>query len=244
MVLQDLFDTLAGGEFAQLSLANSVTGSIKEEAYPKIVNAINRSLREVYKKLLLKKKKILLYQQTGVSRYYLRADYLGDVGSMGSDMYIVEDEDDPFTDDLIRILGIVTDDADGEEVDVPLNPTYLVEALTIRTAAFDTLDLITTGTSQIFTIEYQATYPKILITEDFDPEVVYLYYPPFIEEALTNYIASLLVKGKVTKASEGEGYATNTFTYKYDKAIQKLIDLGLAESATPTDTRFENRGWV
>lgn len=49
MVLQDLLDNLATGEFANLSLANSTVGSIKEEAYPRIIRAINRSLLEIYK---------------------------------------------------------------------------------------------------------------------------------------------------------------------------------------------------
>ena len=139
-----------------------------------------------------------------------------------------------------RLFSIKTED----DEEVPLNPAQLVGDTSIRTSAFDTLDLITTLEEQILTIDYQATYPKIIITEDFDPETVNLYYPSFIEEALTNYIASLLVKGRVTKASEGEGYATNTFTYKYDNAIQKLIDLGLAEEAVASNSRFENRGWV
>jgi len=240
MVLQDLFDTLAEGEFAQLALANSVTGSIKEEAYPKMINAINRSLREVYKRLILKRKDLLLHQQTGISRYYLRTEYVGTVGSMNSGMYLEEDYDDLFNDDIIRILRIKTQ-ADEE---VPLNPVNLVEDTSVRTVAFDTLDLITNKENQILTINYQAAYPRIIITEDFDPETFNLYYPPFIEEALTNYIASLLVKGRITKASEGEGYATNTFTYKYDSAVQRLIDLGLAEEAVTSDSRFEKRGWV
>ena len=57
MVLQDLFDTLASGEFSGLSLGQSVTGSIKEEAYPKVVAALNRGLVEIYKRY----KSILLH---------------------------------------------------------------------------------------------------------------------------------------------------------------------------------------
>ncbi len=240
MVLQDLFDTLAAGEFAHLALGNSPTGTIKEEAYPKVVTALNRALRELYKRFILKKKSCLLYQQADLTLYYLRSEYIGSVGSMGESAYIADSYDDPFNDDIIRIIDIQTD----QDEEVPLNSAKVTGDIAVRTAAFDTLTLITTKTDQVLTVNYQASYPRIIITDTFDPELVVLYYPQFIEEALTNYIASLLVKGRVTKASEGEGYATNTFLYRYEAACQKIVDLGLAEKFITEDSRFDQRGWV
>jgi len=240
MVLQDLFDTLAAGEFSNLALANSTTGSIKLEAYPKVVKAINRSLRELYKRFVLKKKKVILYQQAGLSRYYLRKSYRGTLGATSADAYLV-DFLEAFDDDLVRILGI----KNADDLDVALNPAVVHPEQTYFTsAAHDTLDLITAKTDQSFIVQYQASYPKIVITEDFDPETYNLYYPPFIEEALAAYIASLLKKGKETKASEGEGYQTNTWAYKYEQACQKIVDLGLAEEVIITNTKLDQRGFI
>ena len=241
MVLQDLFDTLATGEFASLSLANSVTGSIKEEAYPRIVRAINRSLLEVYKRFLLKKKKVYLVQQSGLYRYYLRTQYLGYSTSTGIQAYLLDHPDEIFQEDVIRILSIM--DADDNEI--ALNPSHPgLEQTYFRTSQFDALDLTTPDDNQIFMVTYQARYPKIEITETFDPDTFNLYYPPFIENILINHIASLLVKGKTTKASEGEGYASNTFAAKYEMACLKLIELGLAEETYTQDIRFERKGFV
>jgi len=241
MTLQDLFDTLATGEFTSLNLANSVTGSIKEEAYPKVVNSINRGLRELYKKFLLKKKKVYLVQQTDVTRYYLQTRYLGYAGATTADAYLVDHPDEEFSNDVIRLLEI--EDSDGLAVEINPPHPYL-EQTYFKTSGFDTLDLVTEETGETFLVTYQARYPKITITEDFDPEEINLYFPSFIEEALCNYAASLLVKGKATKASEGEGYATNTWNYKYEQACQEIIRLGLVEEAIVQDNRFNRRGFV
>ncbi len=241
MVLQDLLDNLATGEFANLSLANSTVGSIKEEAYPRIIRAINRSLLEIYKRFLLKEKKVYLVQQVGLYRYYLRTQYLGYSGATTIQAYLLDHTDELFQEDVIRILNIT--DSDGFYVDI--NPPHPgIEQTYFRTPQFDTLDLTTTETENTFTVSYQASYPKIVITEEFDPETLKLYYPPFIEDALCNHVASLLVKGKTTKASEGEGYASNTFAAKYEMACLKLVELGLVEEVYFQNNRFERNGFI
>ena len=102
MVLQDLFDTLASGEFANLSLAHSVSDSIKEEAYPRIVSAANRGLRELYKRFLLKKKKVMLFQQEGIIRYYLRPERVTDLGASTPDLYLANHPDEALQTILFR----------------------------------------------------------------------------------------------------------------------------------------------
>lgn len=241
MVLQDLFDIMASGEFSGLALGNSVTGSIKEEAYPKIVNAINRGLTELYTKFLLKKKRVYLVQQPDVIRYYLRTQYLGYAGTTSSSTYLLDHTDEEFQNDVLRVLNIVDSDNQPIELNphrVSINQTYF------RSSGFDTLDLTTVLTDQVFTIQYQAKYPKIVITEDFDPESINLYYPPFIEEALINYVVSSLMKNKTTKASEGEGYVTNTWYHRYERACINIIEAGLAEESITSDNRFSNKGFV
>ena len=241
MVLQDLFDTLASGEFSGLCLGQSVTGSIKEEAYPKVVAALNRGLVEIYKRFILKKKKVYLVQQSGQTRYYLRADYIGYSGATGPQAYLLDHPDEIFLNDVIRILEIT--DAEGSLIDInPVHPC--IEQTYFKLSQFDTLDLVTVETDQVFTIEYQATFPKIEITEEFDPTTLQLHYPPFIEEALINYIASILIRGKATKASEGEGYVSNTWATKYEQACIRLIETGLTEEVYIPDNRFRMKGFI
>ena len=110
---------------------------------------------------------------------------------------------------------------------------------------FDALDLVTSLDEQTFIVEFQAKFPLIEITEDFDPETLQLYYPSFIEEALLYKIASIIARGKTFRASEGEGYTSNTWDTKYNQACQELSLLGLAEEFTSEeDLRFERKGFV
>ena len=241
MFLQELFDILASGEFSGLSLGQSVTGSIKEDAYPKVVHAINRGLEEIYKRFILKKKKVYLVQQDNQTRYYLRSAYLGEVGSTGPTAYLLDHPDEDFIDDVIRVIDIV----DEEDTPIDINPVNpFLEQTYFRLSQFDSLDLTTIDTEQVFTIEYQAKHPKIEITEDFNPTTLQLQYPSFIEEALINYVASILLRGKATKASEGEGYASNTWATKYEQACVRISELGFTEPGVINDLRFERKGFI
>jgi hypothetical protein len=140
---------------------------------------------------------------------------------------------------LIEVLAIWN----SEEEEVPLNvPRYANTG--IFSTAFDTLEIPLSDTQGVFKIQYQAEHPRIVITEDFDPETYQLQFPGFIEDALTLHIASQLFKGKTSKASEGEGYATNTYHYRFDQACKRLEDLGLAEVVTVSDQRFRRKGFV
>lgn len=239
MVLQELFDNLAHGEFSNLAVGNSATGSIKQEAYPKVVTHINRALKAIYKRFILKKKTIWVHQQADLSTYYLRSAYLIDTVP-GPDAYLSDLSTDPFEDDLVNVL--YARDGDGE--DMPLNnPRYPDTG--IFTQAADTLEMTPDNDDlQVIQLTYQAFYPRIVITETFSPETYPLYFPAFIEEALMVHIASQLFKGKTSKASEGEGYGTNTFEYRFDKACQEIEDLGLAEPSEEKSQRFTKKGFV
>jgi hypothetical protein len=232
--LQDLFDNLAYGEFANLALGNSPLGSITEDKYPKVVAAINMGLTELHKRFVLKKKKVLLTQQTGVLVYYLRSDYLGD--------YLEDFEQgeiESLDDDIIRVLQIV--DADG--TDVPLNnPRYLDTG--VFTDGHDILSMVPATPLKTLTVIYQAKYPRIKVTETFDPERVKLYFPEFITEPLLAYVAARVFKGKTSKAAEGEHNISATFHYQFEAACKKIMELGLAEEPPEVNSRFVNKGWV
>ncbi|MBT7349178.1 hypothetical protein HN803_00060, partial [candidate division WWE3 bacterium] len=91
-----------------MALGNSVLSTITEEKYPKIVSNVNLGLIEIYKRFTLKEKRIDLYEQTGITHYLIRSDYLSStVAAVSSNGYLIEDSDDPFEDDIIKITEVI-----------------------------------------------------------------------------------------------------------------------------------------
>lgn len=241
--LQDLFDTLATGEFANIAIGQSTTASITEAAYPKMVAHINLGLRELYKRFVLSKREIRLYQQPDVTTYILQPEYVEEPGFMDSEHYIESDPYTPFTGDIVRILEAY--DEMGRPVHIN-NPKFPED---IFMMAVDRLKLAKPRpgrTLRTVSLIYQAYHPKIEITETFDPTKVSLEYPDFIEQALLNFIASRLFKGKTSKGSEGVQQPYNTFGYQYEKDCQAIQVLGLdltGESDYLYNHNFDEKGW-
>jgi hypothetical protein len=113
LYLQDLFDQLAYGKFSNMAVGNSVTKSIKEEGYKRIISVLNTGLYDLYTRLVLKKKEFTLYQRSGVTRYYLRPDNIGNVNCGDPNVYI-DDQDDPIEQDIVRLLEAY--DSEGEPI--------------------------------------------------------------------------------------------------------------------------------
>jgi len=239
ITLQEIFDDLASGEFTSMSLGNSALGSIVEAQYPKVVSSLNLGLLELYKRFKLKQKECTVHQHADVTTYYLRTDYLGPVADLDDEAYIVEVEDDPFEDDIIRILEIY--DADNEVI--PLND-YRYPDTGVFLLAFDTLSMVPADPVEVRTIVYQARYPKIILTDPFDPKDIELYFPDFIKEALLLYMASRIYKGKTSKAAEGTQNLGITFLAQFEAACKRLEQLGLAETRDLAHERFAAKGWV
>ena len=190
----------------------------------------------MHKRFILKRKKLSLTQQTGVTKYYLRSDYLYDYLGIVDDG---SDTDDEFTDDLIKVLDIVDSDGDSVYLNDPRYPDTGV-----FTQAYDTLTMVPATPLKTLTITYQAQYPKIVVDQKFDPVKHKLYFPNFVLEPLLSFIASRVFKGKTSKSAEGETNLSTTFWYQFENGCKRIIDLGLAEEALEEASNFESKGFV
>lgn len=240
ILLSKIFDDLAYGEFANIAMGKSQLDSITEKHYPRVLSALNLGLTELYKRFKLKEKEFDIHQQTGVSVYYLRTDNMGDVGDLDSETYLVSsNDDDPFADDIIKILEAY--DSDGEEVKINFSGD---PDNSIFTQAHDIIKMTPSSPLETISIVYQATHPPITITPNFDPKLVKLYFPDFILEALLNFVASRIFKGKTSKAAEGETHLSLTFIQQFEHACRKIVELGLVADEELSHNRFTTDGWA
>jgi hypothetical protein len=80
---------------------------------------------------------------------------------MDETAYILYDEDKLLDDDLLRVLEIY--DEDGEEI--PLNNRRLLTS--IFTPSYDILNMTPDVPTEYRTIVYQASHPKIVVTDGY-----------------------------------------------------------------------------
>lgn len=241
--LQELFDTLAAGEFSNIAIGQSTLASITEESYPKIVSYINLGLTELYKRFVLQMREIKVHQHSSVTTYYLNSDHTADAASMDAEYYIEVGDDSTFDGRIVRILEAY--DADGKPVFIN-NPNFPKDIFMLGTHQLKWVPPDSGIPCRTATIVYQAYHSKITVTETFDPESVTLEYPDFIENALLNFIASRLFKGKVSKATEGAQQPHSTFQYQFEKECLEIKNLGLAltgDEQYSSTRRFEEKGW-
>ncbi len=241
ITLSELFNDLAYGEFTNISIGKSDLDTIREEKYPNIVSAINLGLIELCKRFNLVRKEVDLHQQSDGKIYYLRSDYIADsANEVASDAYLVEDEEMPFQDDLLKIMEAY--DSSGEKVYVN-DANYPYDLFNL---APDMLKFVQEEGEalRVVTLLYRASYPKIVIDDDFDPDEIILYIPDYIRGALLLYVAHRIFMGKTSKLAEGETNLSTTFLLQFNNTCNQLKLDNLIEVVSDEDSRFRNNGWI
>ena len=171
-VIQEFFDELAFGEFANIITGNKLTGEILPELYPRVLSAMNVGLRDIYSRLDVSKSVGELQQTTGVTEYILDFDR------------------------MVKVLWAT----DSEGKAVRINDAGFPDDLFMP--AFNKVTLKDTNKPRLFRFTYQALHPRLVADEDFDPSVYTVEFPSFVNNALLNYVASRWLVGKGTKATE------------------------------------------
>jgi hypothetical protein len=249
ITLQDLFDELAYGELANVKMGNSVAGTIVEGDYPRVVSAINAALRKIYQRVNLRQKTINLHQQSGVTRYFLRPDYTVAGGAYDSTHYWEVSVDDPFEDDLIKVIRIF----DGAGKQVQLNDAaYPAD---IFTPEFDVIEIAepdgsitnadgnTRTALDIFPVTYQAYYPTIVLTQSLDPLTYKLHIPDYILDALLIYATYKLFR-KPIKRIKGETQPSDTLLLEFENAVRTIEKEKLAPEENYERDPFTENGWA
>jgi len=236
--LQELFDSLAYGEFTNVALSKTPNGTVNPEQYPKLVSLINEGLLDLYTRFTIHKKELDLHQRAGYTQYYIRPEHVGNPLSGDPDIYIDDTKEDSVNADIIRFLEAY--DSMGSTIQINdgayPNDIFLPAPDIIKIAERDPLEVIS--------IVYQAAYPKIKIDNTFDPTTYKLYFPAYITRPLKAYIAGQLFTGKTGKAVENAGHPANTFMYRYEQLCAELKDRATVPQMQSENTRFNDNGWV
>lgn len=226
MLLTEILDSLAGSELANLNCV--VDGVVLEAKIPAIVTAINLGLVKLYTRFQLKKRLLSISVVSTQLVYNLVSANAVSVDVGG---YIL-DADDPFTDDLIKILTIT--DSEGADVRFDgFNGVMLLSPKSFRFAEAPEDDT--------YIIEYVARPAKVVYVNDTDIEVDLpdAYLPPLLA-----YIASRFYSPVGIALDSNRSSLDVSYLQRYETECQLLENKGINTGNYLESDNFTQHGFI
>jgi len=236
MNLQDIFDQLSYGELSQLFVGTGENGEIPVDRRRKIGASISLGLTDLYKRFLLKEKRVRVAYDASRSTYVLHSDYAeSNTGGLAPVKYIM-DSDEPFTDDVLQIERIYS--ADGTE----LRLNALDDPDAIRLTSTNMFLAPATLETEYLEVVYRANHPALdPVDVETYPTNVDIELPITHLEPLLLYVASRV---HTPVGMNNEFHDGNNYAAKYEVACSRLEQLNMRVDTVGHNTRFESNGWV
>lgn len=237
MKLQEIFDSLATGEFSQLNLGGAGQGVIDETNYSRVLPHINLGLTSLYRRFSLKTGKLTLQLQADLLRYRLTSAYAVNARrSQQPVRYIRDTAAEPFTDDVLKVERVIAD-VEGE---LPLNDA--AHPLSVVTPTTLLLELPGGLKSDTVDVLYRASHPVVVQGLGFfDPARIDLELPASHLEALLYFVAA---RAHTPLGMTNEGQGGNQFYALYEGACAELEANNLQIDQGVSNTRLQRAGWV
>lgn len=184
MKLNELLLELAQGELSNLAFAK--TGVIQEDAHQKVIIAINAALRDMYSRIQLAEKEVLVETLDWKATYFIRKEHSKLDPTPGYTKYIMDTPANRFTGDLVKVLGVCNEVGDQ----LPMNDAEQWASVFIP--AFDTVQFNHPGSNQVFAVQYQALHPTLTYTgEGYLDQPIML--SPVLMDMLKTKTASVII---------------------------------------------------
>lgn len=217
MKLQEVFDHLAYGEFAQLQVGNpdgEGQFGVTPETRHRLVTHINLGLTELHKRFLLREGRTQIFVVPGLRDYDVAAD------------------------DIHKIERVY---AEGQEL--ALNQLGNPDSL--HTIGYRTLSLPMGLVTPVLEVVYRADHPVLSARDAAQaPDRVEINLPRTHLEALLYYVASRIFNPMGADGGRAEFHEGNNYAAKFEQACRVLENGGYQISQEAEKTRFEKNGWV
>lgn len=231
MNLGELFTNLSLGELSNLSLGTDGAGSIADVHKPKIIRHINAGLLRIYSRFILLEKILLVEQLEGKTTYPLRKEFAESEYVAGTSPYpYIKDLGEPFTDDVIKILGVY--DTLGRKLSINDDD----DAVSIFTPQGKVLQVPAPVPTALLSVNYQAKHPTVVNDPDQD-----INLPDVLEDALTEFVAWKVYSNINTQEAQAisQGHEAN-----YEKICMEAVTFDLVNtSLSSSGNKFYKRGW-
>lgn len=184
MKLSELLKDLAIGELSNMGF--SKLGVIDVAAHGKVITAINVALNDLFSRIPLAEKEVLVETLDWKSIYHIRREHARMDPTPGFLKYILDTPANPFTGDLVKVLGVCNE----EGARLPMNDAE--QYASVFLPAFDTVQFNHPGFKQVFAVQYQALHPK-LVNDTVDYLDQDIRVPPVLMDMVRLKTASTLL---------------------------------------------------
>lgn len=237
LYLKEIFDLLADGELSGTHLKRGHSGGLDEGEYPKVVGHINLGLLELFKRFNFLTDEIRLHITPGTFNYFLRGDRIASLQNMDSETYLENNNINPFENNIIKVLNVYN--AIGK--DIPFNDRNAV--LKIMSVGYDHLRITPIETKQVLDILFQASYPKIVVDENFIPEEYEMHITDAVIEPLLFYVGARIFKPMGVNSSTQDSDKSTSLNQEYELACQKIETFGLDVQINDNRNNFTQKGF-
>ena len=229
MLLSDLFSYIATLDSASLDLDTDGDGVIVAAHYPKVINAVNLGLTQLYSEFPVKEKSIVIQLYSHIANYTLTSEYAeSNVSSTQPYKYIMDTTFDPFQDDISLILSITNEG--GEEL--PINQGN--ELYSLYTPSYNTIQHPYPDNENAIYVTYKALHLDIPKTAD--PSTYLVDLPTTILPLLLLYVNHKLL----ASVNKEESMAKLT---EYIGALRNAKTQGLFVMDGTVNEKLEASGW-
>ena len=154
MKLKELFAKLSYSELSSLAMSNNGSGEIAPNSIVRLIHATNDALKDMYSRLNLYERVLLLQSLEWKSIYNLHKEHA--MMDPSTELkYIIDTPSNIFTGDLVKVLSVCNEVGDP----LPVNDTE--QWASVFLPRFDVIQLTHPGCNQVFSVSYQALHPTL-----------------------------------------------------------------------------------
>lgn len=231
MKLQTVIDHLKTGEFQFTNLGDNDEENVSSNNLPMIVNNINLALIDLYKRFNLSLRELYVQQYAQIQKYKLSSEHAQSNTTSEELKYLIDTDDDPFTDDILQILEVFNEVG----CKLPLNDSN--DCNSLFTPKHNVLQIPCPVDENAVVIVYRAAPELLKSTCNLSAEVD---LPITFLEALLYYVAYRLKSSRPDQESQNEG---NNYFAKYNEAIAVIKVEGLYNSTNTSNLKLIARGF-
>lgn len=216
MKFKDVIQDLALGDLEGTPAVEVDSFEIQLKYLPKVIHSINRGLEFFYSRFVLKESQLLVKLVDGISHYYLDSKYALSNHSTDGIKYIIDNDLNPFNDDVIQILNVAT--LSGRELSID----DMYSGYGILLPEYNCIHVPMDIGEDYLSVVYQAGHKKIPLTEPATSSYE-IELPKPMYSAFLAYVAStVLMNMGGTKVNEAA-----LMYQKYEGLIRELINQGI-----------------